>query len=323
MKKSAITAILLVVGLGLQGIAAAQWVYTPETKRFINIKKLPKETPELQVEFARSLMLAGEYKKAWRETQKFEEYYGDTDWADDNQFLRGEIRQAQGKLVAAAKEFQQVIGGFPNSNRYDEVIARQYKIGDALYEKGKENQKKSWWHFWRKRPFAQAIDVYSMVIDNEPFSKRAAEAQYKVGLCHFALGENIEAAYEYRRVIEDYSTSEWVDDASYGLAECYCKASLPPEYDQSSSLLAIQSIDAFLEQFGDDPRGEELKKQRVKMRERVAEQRLQTAQFYEKRREFRAARISYEVVVEQFPETKSAEKARKWLQENSGTGKGI
>ena len=46
--------------------AQAQWTWTPETGRFINMGNLPKETPELQVEYGRSLLVGGELKKIWQ-----------------------------------------------------------------------------------------------------------------------------------------------------------------------------------------------------------------------------------------------------------------
>ncbi len=305
--------------LSVHLVASAQWTWTPQTKRFINVKRLPKETPELQVEYARSLMLQGDYKKALRETIKFRNFYGDSAYADENQFLRGEIHLAQGDYKEAAKEFQQVITGYPDSDRFDDVIKKQYEIGDLLFEKGQRRLQRGWWVPFRKRPFSNAIEVYRMVIDNQPFTEAAAEAQYKVGLCHFTLKEYVEAAYEYRRVVEEYGASQWVDDAAFGLAECYYAASRPPEYDQSPSLLAISAIDDFKRRFPDDERGNTLTPKREEMRERVAQQRLRTAQFYEKRRKFDAARICYQVVVEQFPETTAAEKAKNWLAEHPHT----
>ncbi len=304
---------ILLFALGAPERAEGQWVWTPQTGRFVNLKRLPKETPELQVEHARSLLVRGEYKQAIRETDKFEAYYGDSEYADENQFLRGEIRLAQGKYTVAAKEFQQVVSNYPESDRYGEVISKQYDIGDRFYAEGQRNLDRGWWHLFRKRPFKNAIEVYNLVIDNEPFTPEAAQAQYKVGLCHFTLKEYIEAAYEYRRVVEDYSTSDWVDEASHDLAMCYYEASLPPDYDQSPSQLAVNAMDDFLQRYPGDERETDMEGKREEMRERIAQQRLNTARFYEKRQKYDAARIYYEVVVKQFPETQAAQEAQKWL----------
>lgn len=295
--------------------AQAQWRWTPQTGRWVNIKNLPKETAELQVEYARSLFMKERYKEAYRETEKFEDFYGDTEYADDNQFLRGEIRLAQGKHLAAAREFQQVVANYPDTDLFDEVIAKQYEIGDALYQQGTQRADR-WWPFYRHRPLKRAAEVYGMVIRNQPFTPAAAEAQYKVGLCHYAREGYLEAAYEYRRVVEDYSGSEWVDEASEGLAMCYYRMSLPPEYDQAPSELTINAVDDFKARFPEDARVADLDAKRVEMRESIATQRLQTARFYERRREFSSARLYYEIVVEQFGETGAARSAQTWLDEH-------
>jgi len=293
--------------------AHAQWVWTPQTGRFIDVDKLPKETPELQVQYERQLLTEKRYRKALRETNKFENFYGDSDFADENQFLRGEIREAQGDYLKAAKEYQQVVANYPSTDLFKKVIQKQYEIGGKFYVK---KQKKKW-AFFRKRPFKRAIDVYTMVIDNQPFTDAAAQARYKIGLCHLTRKEYIEAALDYRRVIEDYPNSDWVDDASYDLAQTYYKSSLPPEYDQAPSQLAIDAVNDFEARFPKDKRAGELNKIKNEMQENIAQQRLETAQFYEKRRQFEAALISYQVVVDQFKGTKAAKVAQTWLDKNA------
>jgi len=301
----------------LGGIASAQWTWTPQTGRFINVKRLPKETPELQVEHARSLMLQGNYKQAMRETEKFVQYYGDTELADENQFLRGEIKLAQGEHLDAAKEFQQVISGYPDTELFDETIAKQYEIGDLLYEKGQKKQEQRW-TFFKNRPLKRAAEVYAMVIENAPFTAAAAEAQYKVGLCHYARKEYLNAAFEYRRVIEDYPGSDWVDEASYGLAMCYYERSLPPAYDQTPSQLAVDAIDEFVARYPGDARIEELQENRLEMIESIAQHKLDVAQFYEKRREFQSAYMYYEIVAKDYPGTEAAQAAQEWLSAHPG-----
>ena len=153
-KKSPHTSLVLTVlifALSASGLAAAQWTWTPETGRFVNLKSMPKETPELQVEFARSLMLRGDYSDAWSETEKFSKFYQDGDYADENQYLRGEIRFGQKDFVDAAEEFQLVVTGYPDSRLYDTVIEKQYEIGDTLFEVGQtkvaKKEKQSFWKF--------------------------------------------------------------------------------------------------------------------------------------------------------------------------------
>lgn len=300
-------------------VADAQWVWTPQTGRWVNAKRLPKETAELQIEYTRGLMVDGEYKKALRETDKFQNFYADAPEADQNQFLRGEIKLAMGDYMDAAKEFQLVISGYPESDLFDDVIEKQYEIGDRFYELGEKRLAEDDWYkfrFFPKKPFKQAIEVYSMVIENQPFTAAAAEAQYKVGLCHYTREEYQEAAFEYRRVIEDYAGSDSVDEAAYGLAMCYYKQSLPPAYDQTPSYLTIEAINSFKERYPADARVADLEPKVTEMTEAIATQRYETAKFYERRRLFDSARIYYQLVVEEFPGTEAASKAQEWLAAN-------
>lgn len=323
MRRLALPLVLILIGW--TGAASAQWVWTPETGRFVNLDNLPKETPELQVEHARSLMVGGEYKRAFNETNKFLEFYPDTAYADENQFIRGEIKLAQEEYLDAAEEFQKVISQYPESDLYDDVIERQYNIADTLFEKGEERVAKQEKGFrpwrplqrinpFRRRPFKKAIDVYAMVIENQPFTPEAAKAQYKIGLAHFEREEYLEASFEFRRVIEDYPTSDRVRDAAYYLTRSYEEAALEPEYDQSPSKLAIDSIREFTRRFPDDPRVEERQDVLLDMRERMAQQRLLTAEYYERRAEPDSARIYYEITAYEFSETEAAGEALAWLE---------
>ncbi len=294
------------------GVAHAQWTWTPQTKRFTRMKKLPKETPELQIEFARGLMMQGDLRKAWDETSKFNDFYGDSDMADQNQFLRGEIRMKQRKWKDASKEFQHLLTTYPETALYNDAIKKQYEIGDFLYERGLKKVK-HWWNPLRKRMLRRATETYAMVIQNQPFTPAAAEAQFKVGLCHEASKEYTEACFEYRRVLEDYKDSDWVDKACFGLATCYYKGSLPAPYDQTPSELAVRAIDDFIDRYPDDARVADLKQKRQEMRDKTATQRLQTARFHEKRREFESARIYYQLLVDQYADTASFKPAQAWL----------
>lgn len=310
---------------------AAQWTWTPEVGRLVNLKRLPKETPELQVEYARSLLVSGQHSQAFNETKKFYDFYADSDWGDDNQMLRGDIRFGDLDYLKAAEEYQLVISGYPDSELYDDVIGKQYLVGDTLFEIGQKRaeriQNAPVWRldrkltFFRYRPLKKAIEVYNMVIDNQPFTDTAGEAQYKVGLCYFARGEYVEAAFEYRRVLEDYSSSEWVQEALYGLASSYERGSHAPEYDQAPSQLTVDTIAQFERQFPDDPRLDKMRKVSAEMVGNIAEQHLMTAKHYEKRSEPIAARMMYELVYEEYGHTEAGETARKWLEGHPADGK--
>jgi len=296
--------------------AVAQWTWTPQTGRWINLKRIPKETPELQLEHSRALMLDGNYGDAMQETEKFTKFYGESSLVGENQYIRAEIQLNQRKLMDAARSFQQIVVNHPDTARYNDAVQQQYTIGEELYEVGLQKQKR-WWKLLRGRPLKRAAEVYSMVIENQPFTDEAAEAQYKLGLVQHARKEYVTAALEYRRVVEDYSMSAWVDEATYGLASAYYDGALGPDYDQTPSELTIRAIDDFVNRYPADEKNADLSEKRQEMRNRMAQQKFQTARFYEKRRRFEAARVYYRIIVSQFSDTAVYERAQTWLEKDA------
>ena len=304
----------------------AQWTWTPETGRLVNLKNLPKETPELQLEHGRSLLVADDLDLALKATNKFQEYYSESEFADENQFLRGKIRLAQEKYEDAAEEFQVVVSSYPESELYNEVINEQYQIGDMLFDRGSERldhyRNQPWYRVdktltpFKRKHIKQATNVYTMVIDNQPFTAEAAQAQYKLGLCQLAQERYEEAAFEFSRVLEDYAGSNWVKEAAFGLADCYTKGSHEPEYDQSPSQLAINTIDELERRYASDERIDGLQKSRAEMVEKIAEQRYQTADLYDRSNQPFSARLGYEVIVAEYPDTEASRKAQDWLDAN-------
>jgi len=121
--------------------------------------------------------------------------------------------------------------------------------------------------------------------------------------------------------MEDYGTSEWVDDASFGVAMCYYTASRPPDYDQTNSQLAVRAIDEFKGKFASDARAKDLEGKRGEMREKMAESQLRTASYYVKRREFLSARVYYETIEKDYSDTSAAATAKAWLDANPGAPK--
>jgi TolA-binding protein len=304
----------------------AQWTWTPETGRLVNLQNLPKETPELQLEHARSLLIEDDLDRAIKATVKFQEYYADSDFSDQNQFLRGKIRLAQEKYEDAAEEYQVVVSSYPESELYDVVIDEQYKIGDLLFERGRDRleyyRNQPWYRIdstlkpFKRKQLKQATNVYTMVIDNQPFTAEAAQAQYKLGLCQMAQERYEEAAFEFSRVLEDYAGSTWVKEAAFGLAECYTLGSHEPEYDQSPSQLAIDTIDELERRYATDDRIDGLQEVRSEMVEKIAQQRYLTAESYDRANQPFAAQLSCEVIVDEYPGTEAAQKAQDWLDAN-------
>jgi outer membrane assembly lipoprotein YfiO len=301
--------------LAVAGSAGAAWVWTPETGRWINPKNQPKETPEAQLEYASQLRLAGDYERAVSEYGKFFRFYPDSDLCAQAQFQVGELYEAQGDYERASSEYQKVVSNWPASDLFDRVMEKQYEIADRFYKEGTERA--GGFRFLRGRYVRRAMQTYQRVIENAPFGRAAARAQYRIAECYFTSGRYLEATYEYQKVLDEYPASEWAGQATYGLAMCYYKQALPAEYDQTIARKAVEQFELFLRMHPGDPKTDEAEARIAELREDMARRQLVIASFYERIEKRDAARLYYLSAVTKYPETEAAREATGKLEDTA------
>jgi len=100
----------------------------------------------------------------------------------------------------AAKTFEECLAKFPDGTYKDNA---QYWIGECLYQQSK---------------MEAAIEAYKKVF-SYPNSAKADAAQFKIALALQKLGQTERAKAEFRRLIERYPASDFVERAKKYVAE--------------------------------------------------------------------------------------------------------
>ena len=275
----------------------AFWVWTPETNKWVNPKYSVKGTPQEQLEVGLSFYKAKEYKEAIREFHKLLKHYPRARQAPDAQYHIGLCLEEQGAALKAFKEYQVVIDKYPFSELAIVIVQKQYDIGMLLLENANNRGKFI-------DAFAGAdynvIDVFKTVIKNAPYGDLAAPSQYKIGLYLQEKRLYQEARDEFEKVINDYSDSEWTKAAKYQIALADAQRSSDAQYDQEITKAAVEEFDEFVKMYPDAELSNQAKEQIYQLREKEAENNFVVAQFYEKQKNYKAAKIYYQVVVDDF-----------------------
>lgn len=143
----------------------------------------------------------------------------------------------------------------------------------------------------------------------------ADEAQYYLAECHYYLKEYILAISEYQRLIDAYQNSEYVDDAQYKLGMSYFELSPSSGLDQEYSQKAIQHFQRFLEDYPNSTLRPAVEESYRICREKLARKEFDNGNLYRKMRLYEAAIVYFDGVLEQYYDTKYAEKAGFWRAE--------
>ena len=296
---------VLIIVLGfLQNSASAYWIWTPKTQKWINPKTAVKPTPKEQFALALSLYEIKNYEEAKREFQKLLKAYPKSFEASESQYYLGLIEEERGNLYEAYLAYQKVVDKYPFSERIQEIIEREYKIAEAFM--AGEKRKALGVPLPVENP---AIEIFTKVIENSTYGPLAAKAQYKLGLVLKGLLRYYEAEEAFNKVISNYPDSEWATAAKYQIATCRAATSRGPAYDLAATEEAKEKFAQFVKEHPDAVLSQEAEKNIAQLQEKEAQASFNIGLFYEKQKDYTAAKIYYQDILERFSKSPWAAKA--------------
>jgi len=286
-------------------ICDAYWIWSPESKKWVNPRHAPKGTPRKQYDWGMQFYLAKDYPKAISEFKKLIKGYPQSELSPDAQYYIGRCHEERRAYYAAFLAYQKVIDIYPRSELTDEIIERQYKIGN-LYFSG---QKEKVFGIALIPAIDRALEIFRKVVDNAPYGNYAELAQFKIGECYKKAKQHKEAAEAFGKIVSDYPKSLLYEQAKYEVAFCTYKMSLNPNYDQGPTEEAIREFEEFVKIRDRNDTVDGAGQALLRLQEKKAESLYSTAYFYERSKHYDSAIIYYRDVLDNYPKTSWAKKA--------------
>ena len=294
------TVLFLVFLFAAPSFSHALWIWTPETGKFINPKMSVKSTPREQLEYAKSFIEIKKYPEALSELKKLIRHYARAKEAPEAQYYIGQIYEELNRPFEAYKAYQVVIDKYPFSERAGEIVELQYNIGDQLLE-GKNKHGK--WAEVLLGGDDRVINVFRSVIKNAPYGKYAAVSQYKIGLYLKEKGLYQEARDEFEKTMNDYPASDWARAAKFQVAMSDSKRSSDVQHEQKVTDIALEGFQEFIKTHPESELTPDAKDQINRLRSKEAQNSFVIAQFYEKQKNLKSARVYYKDIVDRYADT--------------------
>lgn len=183
-----------------------------------------------------------------------------------------------------------------NSNliRPGDPVNVAYDKAQNLFEKGKY------------RGAADAFETVTRVGRGTNFAK---DAQYYLAESYYRAESYLLAASEFDRFVGFYPNDERREEVDFKTAKCYYEQSPRYRLDQSNTIRAIEAFQLFNNRYPGSEKVLEAAGYIDEMRNKLALKYYEAAGFYLRIREFESAAIYYGITIDQFPESKYAEKA--------------
>ncbi len=160
-----------------------------------------------------------------------------------------------------------------------------------------------------------AIAQFKRIIFEHPGSAYLDDARYGLAEAYFKQKDYILAASEYKALIRDFPSSPFVDDAQYKAALCYFMLSPRPELDQRYTYLAIEEFKTFLTDYPQSKYVPQAKGKLAQLQNKLAEKEYKNGLLYYKMGDFEAAKIYFQMVLDEYGETDWADDAHYGLGE--------
>ncbi len=235
-----------------------------------------------------------------------------SDYAPRAQYLIGRCLEAKGRDEAAFNAYQTIIEKYPRSAEYEDVLWRQYEIGNRFLAG-------EWFRLWGYIPLYTSMDetakMFNKIVNNGPYSDVAPHAQLRMGAAHEKGKSYADAVKAYETAADRYHDQPVIAaDALYREGFSWQKQAATAEYDQSTAGQSIAAYTDFMTLFPEDKRVPEVQKSISGLKAEQVHGNFIIAQFYENSKKWAGAVVYYNEVLQLDPNSSYAAQARQRIE---------
>ncbi len=287
--------------------AEAAYIWSPELGKWINTRKTSRDTPEEQYDWALEFFNQKNWDRAIEEFEKLTETFPTSRLAAEGVYYVGQAYEQKDDTAKAADNYQKLVDKYPYSDRIKDAMRREFEIANEFAAGGKvkvlgvpalPGQEK-------------ALELYNHIVKNAPYGSFGDQAQYRIGELYKKQGEYELSKKAYVTLVEEYPSSDLVPQARYEIARSSMLASNTQQYSDQRAQEALEEFQDFKKEFADKPQAVEADESIKQIRTEKAKRDFDVAAFYEKNGKLNSAKVYFEEVVRGYPETASAEEAKK------------
>lgn len=285
--------------------AAADWVWSPEQGKFISTESDTQGGADDIFENALELFKEKKLDKAVEQFKIVLKQYPKSRVAPESQYRIGTIFEEKSDYVEAHKAYQALIKSYPQSERFEEVIEREYEIG-TLFLSGKKGKLLG----LDIRPsLPLAVEVFQKIVEAAPYGAFGDKAQFDLGVAYQKLGKLDDSLDAFQTVMDQYPKSSLLQQARLKMAEVSFAKSSRQSRDQSALDEAARQAQGYLKRYPDSEDAAQAEKISREVDELNAEKNYRIGLYYEKENYLTSALIYYSDAAKRYPNTSWGQKA--------------
>jgi outer membrane protein assembly factor BamD len=265
-----------------------------------------KKNAEEQFRLAQRYEADGDYKRAGVSYRLVVRRFPRSDIAAEAQFQSGQMLEKEGKLQRAFYEYQALVQKYPRSPDFEAALQAQYGIGKAYLD----GKRVDIYGVPTLPSMAKAQEMFQKIVTNAPYGRIAPLAQYGIGQALEKSGSIVATVNAYQQVVDRYPNSDVAPNAMYQIGYVYFQASRSTGYDQTAAVRAQEAFDDFLLRYPNSEKVPQAQDNLKTLQGRKTENSYTIAKYYDKQKNYKAAYVYYNEVVQQQPDSPEAGRAK-------------
>lgn len=262
---------------------------------------------------ARNAEEKGSLRSAIKGYQKVAKKFPNSIYAAESLYRSGLLYEKRKQYYHSFEAFQEMLAKYPNSEKFTQVIAEQYRIAQLLLDGARS-------YIWGVIPGfknrEKAIEYFEQIVHNAPYSDYAPLSLMNVARGHQRLNNTEEAIDALDRMINNYPKNVLTPDAYLKLAQTHASLVDGAYYDQASTKESITYYEDYLIQFPGDSGAGSAEKGLAQMKTMLAQSKMLLADYYYKyRKNYKAAKVFYNEAITVYPDSPVAARARTMLKD--------
>ena len=308
-KASLASALLLSVCLGWTGAARAAVVYRSNEGWSVEGDASTVVEPDAvsQMRKAEALEASGNPGGALNAYRALVKKFPNSILAPKAQRKVGLLLEHSGQYELAFAADETYLTKYTRGDDFEPVVDSMFRIAKLFLD----GQKKKMLGMRLAGSMSEAQRMMESIVAKAPFSKWAPLAQYSVGQALERQTKFPEAIAAYQVVVAKYPTDAIADDALYQVGYVRLREFREGSNDRASSDKAREAFEDFINRY---PQSEKVPQARENLKTLEGGQRknvLQIARFYDRTKQYKAAVIYYNDVIQQEPDSTDSEFAKK------------
>jgi len=184
-----------------------------------------------------------------------------------------------------------ILSGCGISNPFDDNIPYKIRFDDGLA-------------FFEEEKYVKASQQFNIIVERASHTDLGDDALFFLAESYFLNEDYDLALIEFEKLVSRMGFSPYIEKSRWRICETLMLLSPNFYHDQDSSIKAITQIQEFLDDFPNSEYSKDADKLINELRTRLAEKNMETGKLYIKLKAYDSAMTSYEIVVNEYYDTK-------------------